>query len=223
MKKILCIIGILIFFSFPCTVYANEEEMQIIEDINDVEKAGLYYITLYMENPQGTPSISLVKVNVAFEKTVIAQEHQEGIDARDMQIINGSLSQLTKQELIEKASAFAWDLETGKMIPVVNAVVEPKEREHEYRISFSTKKGTTTTINAYESGYIMQNLNTIYRNEVVNTNIKNYELLMMSVSFVFFMPMIMIVVMYYNTNKRFIKTRDLLYGENTYDTKEKKT
>lgn len=209
-KLILLFIAITIFTcNIMDTVYAKD--IEVVDSIDDVEKAGLYYIKIVIELADGVQQTKLVKMNVKFEKTIISDKNKEGIDAHDVQVGIDILETLSNKELIKAANAHAWNTDTGDEIAVSKVEIIPTSKKDEYELSFSTEKGTTTKVNAYEVEHVMERLQNIYRNQKQEFEVKNYTLLVLNISLIFFIPVIIILFVYWSINNKLRKTRDLLY------------
>lgn len=73
----------------------------------------------------------------------------EGITASDFILITRKVQTATDKELIEKAWAQAWNLSDGSKVEITTVDRSKlKTKEGTYSVTFSTKKGTSVTVNA---------------------------------------------------------------------------
>ncbi len=139
----LCMLLAYVFLS----VSFADEEIRLIED--ESMQAGTYPVYLSDVDPNGNEISKVIRVTVVFPNTVQNQETNEAIDASDFKSTINTVEAMTLDELIKMSKAKAWNILTGEKVLITNFVVEKKEN-HIFKITFSTEKGTSTTVNAIE-------------------------------------------------------------------------
>lgn len=206
------LLGIVVLFHFLMmnVVSVSAEEIDVIEEI---EEAGTYFIEVATKEGTGNEIVKVVRMNVLFPKTVISIENQEGIDAHDITIEKNKITTLASDELIALAGAHAWSLVDGRKIPIKHIVLEKAvEKGVDYTITFSTEKGTSTTIKVYEVEQQVLGLGNSYINlqELQYTNIVYVSLFAVLLIVI---PLIAMTVAYIYTRREIKNTRKFLYNK----------
>lgn len=74
--------------------------------------------------------------------------NQEGITANDFGLRNSDVSDISNARLIKKAYAQAWSLVSGDPVPITKVDRSNlKKKDGTYKVTFSTAKGTSVTVN----------------------------------------------------------------------------
>lgn len=74
--------------------------------------------------------------------------NQEGITANDFGLRNSDVSDISNARLIKKAYAQAWSLVSGDLVPITKVDRSNlKKKDGTYKVTFSTAKGTSVTVN----------------------------------------------------------------------------
>ena len=206
------LLGILMLFSLFMMnfISVNAEEIDVIEEI---EEAGTYFIEVATKDSTGNEIVKVIRMNVLFPKTVISVENQEGIDAHDITIEKNKITTLASDELIVLAGAHAWSTVDGRRIPIKHIVLEEAmEKGVDYIITFSTEKGTSTTIKVYEVEQQVLGLGNSYINleELQHTNIVYVSLFAILLIVI---PLIVMTIAYIYTRKEIKNTRKFLYNK----------
>lgn len=141
-KLIVCL---LLFFVSGISMFGAEV-------ITEIEEAGTYPVKYsYYDEATGEYVETETYVTIERVRTVINEYEGEGIDATDFVITKGTVQNLSKVELIQKARAHAWNINDGANIPIEVAAVKTINKDAGiYEVRFATAKGTATTITVLE-------------------------------------------------------------------------
>lgn len=104
------------------------------------------------------------RINIVYkgEDIEVNESNDETITASTFDILVATAKKLNKAGIIEKASAYAWVTSNGDKVAIANVKIEKKDEDHNnkwdvvssmasegtYRLTFSTAKGTSVTIEA---------------------------------------------------------------------------
>lgn len=93
-------------------------------------------------------AMSDTELNIVYkgEKVKKSKENDEAITASDFSIFNKNVKKMTDKKLISLAYATAWKLSNGNKVAVTKVEHELKKKEGEYKVTFSTAKGTSITV-----------------------------------------------------------------------------
>ena len=105
---------------------------------------GVHYETV-VETKAGT-SIT-VKMIVSNEKPVFNESANEKMSANDFYLDASDVSELTDSDIIARADAQAWDVESNELISINKIEYDIKPENGTYPVSFSTSAGTKVSIN----------------------------------------------------------------------------
>ena len=88
-------------------------------------------------------------ISVVYKGAKVKKSNDEGITASDFLIRAKRVSKATDADLIRLAQAQGWSLINGDPIPVTKVDrSELKAKDGTYKVTFSTKQGTSVTVNA---------------------------------------------------------------------------
>ena len=94
-------------------------------------------------------AISDQNLNVVYkgDKVVKSSNNDEAITAHDFILFSKNIKKLSNDYLIEKAYASAWVMSNGNVVPITTVDHSAvKDEAGEYNVKFSTKKGTSITV-----------------------------------------------------------------------------
>lgn len=129
------------------TVSFADEEIKLIEDKS--MQAGTFPVYLIDKDPHGNEISKVVKVTVTFPNTIQNRSVNEAIDASDFKSTIDTIESMSHEDLRKIGKARAWSTLTGEDIPIVKTQVE-KTGNHSFKVTYTTEKGTNTTVNAIE-------------------------------------------------------------------------
>lgn len=95
------------------------------------------------------------KLNIVYkgDKVKKSSENDETITANDFTVTRGKVGKLTTAEWVKKARAYAWRTSNGDRVEITKVdysdidEADGSYKEGTYKVKFSTKKGTTVTVN----------------------------------------------------------------------------
>lgn len=155
MKRRVVTLLLVICFSFiSSTLFANTNDTTAItpvtiEELQELE-AGTYPVKIeYVDADTNEVVIKIVYMTVYYPKTVTNIEYGEGIDAMDVLVSNDFVLHASKHELIDKASAKAWNLATGESVVITEVIVDYVGASDEYKtyhVTFRTQLGTENKV-----------------------------------------------------------------------------
>jgi len=212
MKKSLRYVYCLILFLslFITAIVAEEEEIPVIVDVEEIKEAGPYYMQLYAEH-EGVRIVKLVLINITAEKTVVSEIEEEAIDASDFFLGNADIYHLSSDEIIYLANAHAWRTDTGERLPVQVSTIE--KIEDYYVVTFETAKGTKTSVNAFDGWSPVSAIKMNYRKEGRIDTYRKYNLWAISISLLNLFPCLIVLVLYIITKRKEKETALLLFGK----------
>lgn len=124
-----------------------------IEELTEM-KAGTYPVIIeYNNEATGEVLERIVYMTVYYPQTITNLQYGEGLDAKDVLLNEMVTASYSTSELIEKAQARAWDLNTGTPIAITEVIVEQVANgtdASQYNVTFKTANGTTNTVNFLE-------------------------------------------------------------------------
>lgn len=170
------VLGLLFFIGILFSKDINQK--------NEIMNVGTYFLDM-----DESLDSEKVKVILTFDTSVTDQINKEAIDGKDIYTTD-SVDSLTDRQLLEKAEIYAWNLDTGEEVAIVEIVRSQKENHGE--VSFLTSKKTEKTINVIY-GLEEDELRLSQEGRVINHLEFKMELLLfpiLAVSFVFFISML---------------------------------
>lgn len=183
------------------------------EELSQVKEAGTYKVRAFVETDSG-PVEKVINVTITYTGTVISENIGEGIDASDFKVKPGVMGTLSDEDLIASAKAHAWSLKTGESVPVkVVSKDDGTKREGFYSVTFGTDEGAQVTVSAVIGNSVFTRMDYMQFRE---TNIKDSSLtyvLHLLFSFLFLLPILLILLSYYMINRQMKKVRKALFKE----------
>ena len=207
-RKVFLVLSLSLYSLSPMNF--TDDEIQIVE--KEYGQSGRYPITLYAEDSDGNQIDKTIYVTIKHPNTNIDQKSGEAIDATDFKTTYGVIEKSTSAELVKMAKAHAWDNNTGEIL-AIDSVEVTKLKEHEFKICFSTKKGTTSCVTAleFESELLPSDLISlrIKDNFHYKTGTITYLLLLISI-----VPLIVGFFLLRALNSRIDDTYEFIYRSN---------
>lgn len=103
------------------------------------------------------------------DKVVRKKSNDEAITASDFSIFSKNVKKMTDKKLIELARASAWVLSNGNKVPITKVEHKLKKKEGDYKVTFSTSKGTSITVTCTVKTRVT------YRTETIKSSKANDE------------------------------------------------
>ena len=206
------IIGLSIFFLFLTPVQA-EEKVYTEEEIEAIEIAGTYPVELYTLDQNGKEVPIIVMVTVVFDKTILNSIANEGIDAKDFEILSSEFAELTEMDFVRLAHAHAWSLETGESIPIASITLE-KISEDKYIVTFSTEKNTRISVNLFlKDSVVLDMSNAVSMNNIGSSAMQSklFNHIRFEILFLIVVPLISLGIIYSIAWRRNKNINQLLY------------
>lgn len=205
--KTILILVLSIIILFPSDIKADDEEF----DITNIKKAGTYFVTVYAHE-NGNTVEKQVAVVVTFASTVVNENNNEAIDAKDFKILaKEDINSLTVAELIDKANAYAWNLDTNQDIPITSVEVH-ELKDNLWEVTFATEKGTSVTVLCNVVDDIILDLyhQSFHPKQEVNVNHFTFSTIL---AITLIVPILIYFSLLYRANQKQREVERLLYEE----------
>ena len=212
-KRIIYAILICCVFQNSFLTVSAEEETEIVEDLDSIDESGTYFFEVYSYDENGKPFSEILKVTITYPNTILNREEREGIDAQDVKVEKGTITNLSNQELITLANAHAWDLDTGKLIEIETVTLSKvNDYSADYTIVFSTAKGTSIQVNAYEfeEVHLLLKNNTTKTSSIWNSYLRSLSVVLILLIVI---PIILVIISFINAVRKARQVNDTLYNE----------
>jgi hypothetical protein len=211
---------LMLFFHllFSITTHAEqEEETDVdvigIDELAEITEAGTYFVEAYILDAGGNEVSKIIRINIVLPETIISEVNQEGIDAHNFRVRKDEIFLLDNAEIIRRAGAHAWSIETGREVEVtiieINEVTTANGKG-EYLVTFSTEKRTSTTVVAYEVDEIVFEVQSNYFN---SEDVFRFNPLVFSLIIIMMLgfPFLLITILYLFARKRINEAEKMLY------------
>ncbi|MFV0392854.1 MAG: hypothetical protein ACK5LC_00440 [Coprobacillaceae bacterium] len=211
MKSKKAILYLCILLTTFCSIrFVSGEETISEEELSNVSKAGTYDVQIDAYDDNGKKYSKVVKVIVTFPNSVINYDNQEGIDATDIKIDKTEdIMSFSNQDLVDKANAHAWDLQTGEKVEIDSVKIDTQNKTH---VTFATKKGTEITVNCISGVEVLTTQNSLYNYVLVDESRQEiwvdfgiFILLLM------FLPILLFTIIYLLLQRKIKQIKQVLY------------
>ena len=209
MKKIT---GIVLLGLILCVALGIKAYALTVDELGEIDKAGTYRVKVYTLDKEGREVEGYAMVTVTFPYTVISEENQEGIDAQDIKLTDTEqIQDLSAEELIAWGQAHAWSLSDG--MPVTIAEVSVEAEEGFYEVLYSTEKGTSVKVKAFHGIVLFDRTESLYHYTPtsIETSDLYYKYLTRFLTLLLVIPVLMLIVIYWMTNRKAKKMKKVLY------------
>lgn len=189
-----------------------ESQEERVNEIYKKNEAGTYDVPLSTVDKDGKVIQKNIKVTILFPKSVISEDHQEAIDARDFKVRKNDFVNLDAQNTINIAKARAWNTGTGEQIGIKYVEVSnPKEGSSDMLYAtFITEKGTKVRVKIFLVDEIYMLSNGYFNIQDVFYNHRN-RYLALSLLCMLVLPLILCMLLYLMISRSKKKIETLLF------------
>lgn len=182
-----------------------------IDDSNlkNAKEAGSYPVIFTYVDENNYTYKETVYITITYQHTIINEIFNEAIDAYDIEIAEHYFMQLTDSDLIQLAKARAWITQTGETLPIERVERQTLDASNGmYRVTFFTKRGTSTTITVIEKA---EPIAIGYKNYYNVSQIGVSPLIIVTVLTLILVGIGIIAYNYYRSTRKIREVNKLLY------------